>query len=105
MKRCLQFVALSIAVLLAMPPALARELCLQVQGAQGMAGDDCCAGASHSVPRLTGLKGSTRAAQADNSGRKSKRTTREAPSSSFAFPQGLKPLRSEGLLGTTKLLP
>ena len=43
-----------------------------------------------------------------SSGRKSKRTTREAPSSSFAFPQGpqgLKPLRSEGFLGTTKLLP
>jgi hypothetical protein len=66
MKRCLQFVALSMAILLAAPPALARELCLDVQGAQGMAGDDCCAGASHAASRLTDLKGSTPLAQANN---------------------------------------
>jgi hypothetical protein len=63
MKRCLQFVALSIVVLLAVPPALARELCLPVQG---MAGDACCASTSNSASRLTGLKGSTRVAQVDN---------------------------------------
>ncbi len=40
MKRCFQFVALSIVTLLAIPPALAAGLCLAPQASQQM---ECCA--------------------------------------------------------------
>jgi hypothetical protein len=43
MKRCLQLVALSLVTLLAVPPVLAEEFCLAVQGSQQMDDASCCA--------------------------------------------------------------
>jgi hypothetical protein len=43
MKRCLQLVVLSLVTLLAIPPALAKELCLLSQGSQPMEDLACCA--------------------------------------------------------------
>ena len=70
MKRCFQFVTFCLVALLAVPPALADELCRLSQGSQQMSDNACCAGSSgSSIAASDTLPSTAPVAQAQSCGK------------------------------------